>query len=275
MVVLKLLGGASLERADGVYTGPAAQRHRIALLAILASSRSRPMPREKLMALLWPERDAEQARRLLNQSVYVLRKALGNDAILSTGDALRLDTGSVGCDMIDFENAVDSGQFERAAEIYSGPFLDGFFVNDAPDLERWVEDERTRLLELQAKVLEDLAAAADGRGERQSALRWWKALVAHNPCDSRAVLRLMQATAHQRLLQEELGLGLPPDIRAMVERLRGSLTAAGAIPMPGRPASRPIALVPPPEGQVSLQAAPRARRTGSRRSSRSSSNPSA
>jgi DNA-binding SARP family transcriptional activator len=263
MVVLKLFGGASLERADGVYTGPSVQRHRIALLAVLATSRSRPVPREKLMALLWPERDAEQARRLLNQSVYVLRKAVGNNAILSAADALRLDAGSVGCDLIDFEDAVASGQFERAAEIYSGPFLDGFFLNDAPDLERWVEEKRTRLLELQAKVLEDLAEAADGRGERQSALRWWKALVAHNPCDSRAVLRLMhglesagdpagallQATAHQRMLQEELGVGLPPDIGAMVEGLRGFLTGAGAIPLPGRPASRPVALVTPPEGQ--------------------------
>jgi hypothetical protein len=39
MVVLRLLGGASLEGVGGAATGPAFQRHRVALLAVLAAPR--------------------------------------------------------------------------------------------------------------------------------------------------------------------------------------------------------------------------------------------
>jgi hypothetical protein len=43
--------------------------------------------RDKLVGLLWPERDDERARHLLSQSLYVLRGAVGEDAVLSTGDS--------------------------------------------------------------------------------------------------------------------------------------------------------------------------------------------
>ena len=39
-------------------------------------------------ALLWPEKDTSSARRLLNLAVHVLRAALGEGVIASTGDAL-------------------------------------------------------------------------------------------------------------------------------------------------------------------------------------------
>lgn len=235
MLVLKLLGGASLEGMDGAdYSGPPLQRHRIALLALLATSRSRAVPREKLMELLWPERNAEQVRRLLNQSVYVLRSALGEGAILTVGDVLRLNAGSVRCDVIDFEEAVAAGELEHASRIYTGPFLDGFHLSEAPELEHWIAEERSRLAGLHAKALLGLAESAEARGDLRTAAQWLKALIVHNPSDSGAVLRLMrvlesagdpagallQAAAHERLLHEELGVGLPPGILAAVASLR-------------------------------------------------------
>ena len=33
----------------------------------------------------------------------------------------------------------------EALELYRGPFLPGFFVADAPEFERWMEEERARL----------------------------------------------------------------------------------------------------------------------------------
>ncbi|MGH7606313.1 MAG: hypothetical protein ACREME_03155, partial [Gemmatimonadales bacterium] len=65
---LKLFGGVSLEGPRGSITGPAAQRHRLALLGLLATSRHQTLSRDKLIAWLWQERDAEHARGLLNQT---------------------------------------------------------------------------------------------------------------------------------------------------------------------------------------------------------------
>jgi DNA-binding SARP family transcriptional activator len=62
MLLLRLLGGPSLSRDGHELTGPPVQRHRLALLALLATSGSRPQSRDKLVGWLWPERDTEHAR---------------------------------------------------------------------------------------------------------------------------------------------------------------------------------------------------------------------
>lgn len=236
MPSLKLLGGVSLEDDRGPVTGAAAQRHRLALLALLAASRPRGVSRDKLMAWLWPERDAEPARGLLNQATHVLRRALGSEALLSVGDNLQLDLGVVPCDLAAFEEAVAAGDLERAAALYAGPFLDGFFLADAPEFGQWADRERDRLARLHAQVVEGLAEQALAGGNPRRAVELWKARVAHDPYDAAAVLGLMgalaesghraaalrQAEAHRRLLREQLGLEAPPEVAALEERIRAA-----------------------------------------------------
>lgn len=238
---LRLFGGVSLEGDGGPLTGPAVQRLRLGLLALLAATRPRTPTRDKLMALLWPERDTERARGLLNQAVHVLRRALGPDAVRSTGEELQLDLGLVSCDVTAFEEAVSAGELERAAGLYAGPFLDGFFLSEAPEFERWADRERERLAAAYAGVLESLAEKAGAQKDWRRAAEWWKRRVAHDPYDSRAVARLMlaleasgnrgaailQAEAHQRVLREDLGLEPSPEVRALAERLRSSPAASG------------------------------------------------
>ena len=141
---LLLLGSAQLEGERGPITGRSAQRRRIALLAILAVAR-RGVSRDKLIGYLWEEADTDRARRLLSEAVYVLRKSLGEDAVLAAGDELRLNEAVVGCDVVAFTTALESRNFAAAAALYRGPFLDGFFVGDASEFEQWVEGERDRL----------------------------------------------------------------------------------------------------------------------------------
>ena len=235
MFSLKLFGGLSLEGDGGPVSGRAVQRHRLALLALLSASRPR-VSRDKLMAWLWPERDSERARGLLNQAVHVLRQALGREAVISTGEELQLNPGVVSCGVTAFEEAVVAGELERAVSLSTGPFLDGFFLSEAPEFERWAEGERERLTSLHACVLEMLAEQAGAKKDWPGAVQWWKRRVALDPYDSRAVARLMlaleasgnraaavvQAEAHQRLLQEELSLEPSPEVRTLAERLRSS-----------------------------------------------------
>ncbi|MDX1579863.1 MAG: BTAD domain-containing putative transcriptional regulator, partial [Gemmatimonadota bacterium] len=234
MIHLRLLGGASLEDESGPLAGPAAQRHRIALLALLAASPARGLAREKVMALLWPERDTENARKLLNQSVYVLRKTLGEDSIRSPGEELRLSSGRIRCDLVAFERALAGDDLERAVELYTGPFLDGFHLDAAPAFERWQAAQRARLDRAYGKALETLADAAERRGAIRRAVEWWAVRARQDPYDSRVALRLMHALAssgnpagalrhaaeHERLLREELGIEPVAEIRALTERLR-------------------------------------------------------
>src|SRR5688572_29092007 len=256
---LKLFGGASLEGPAGALTGRAAQRHRLALLTLLAASGG-GVTRDKLIAYLWPEADDERGRHLLSNSLYMLRQALGEDALIGAGDVVRLDAASVRCDVRDFEDALGRGELARAIALYTGPFLDGFFLADAPEFERWATRERERLATAYARALESLAEGAEGERDFRSATEWWKARAAHDLLDSRVALRLMHAleaagnragalhhaSVHQRLLQEELGLRLTPEIAELAEGLRrepapGAREPARASRPPAAPMSVPVA----------------------------------
>jgi TolB-like protein/DNA-binding SARP family transcriptional activator len=252
MFNLRLLGGTVLEGEDGPLTGPATQRHRLALLALLAVGYPRAWSRDKLVAFLWPERATGHARNLLNQAVHALRKALGEEAIVSTGDDLRFESAAVDADVIAFEEALRSGDHEGAVTLYRGPFLDGFFLSDAPEFERWAAAERQRLADARAIALESLAEAAVARRDFPVALEWWKERAAHDPLDSRVALCLMRtlegtgnraaalqhAAIHQRLLQEEFGAEPDPEVLALAERLRTHPTSAPALARAGEPSPR-------------------------------------
>jgi DNA-binding SARP family transcriptional activator/tetratricopeptide (TPR) repeat protein len=233
MFTLRLLGGAALSGPDGPVRGRAAQRQRLALLAQLAGAQPYGVSRDKLIAYFWPEAETDRARRLLSASVYVLRQALGDAAIVAAGDEMALDSDVVRSDVGDFEAALDAGELESAVSLYRGPFLDGFFLRDADEFERWAEAERIRLAHRYAGALERLARDATARGDTDGAVNWWRALTASDPLSSRAALGLMEALAaagdsagalqhargHERLVQEELGSPPDPNIVAFRERL--------------------------------------------------------
>jgi DNA-binding SARP family transcriptional activator/Flp pilus assembly protein TadD len=274
---LKLLGGLTLAGENGPLTGPAVQRHRLALLALLAGARPRAVSRDKLMAWLWPERESEPARRLLNQAVHALRQALGPETILSAGDELQFNAAVIDCDVVAFEEALVAGAPDRAVPLYGGPFLDGFYLDDAPEFERWVDRERDRLAAAYAKAAESLAAAAERAGDSSGAVEWWKARSAHDPYDSRVALRLMQAleragnragalqhaAAHRQLLREELEIEPPAEVRALVDQLRRTPPIPSPAPrteaahqpadaQPLAPVTPPAAFPPPAPAQPSV-----------------------
>jgi len=242
---LKVLGGASIQTPSGPLAGRAAQRRRIALLAMLAVARERGMSRDKLIAYLWPEQDAEHGRPLLSDSIYRVNQALGAEAIVGAGEDLRLSPEALPSDVGAFENAIDAADWQRAVEQYGGPFLDGFFLAEAEEFERWATTERDRLGRAYARAIEALSESAERRGDAVEAVRWWRALAAHDPYSSRVVVRLMRALdrsgdraaalqharIHATLLAEEFGT--EPD--AAVAELAASMRAQLIAPTPPPP----------------------------------------
>jgi TolB-like protein/DNA-binding SARP family transcriptional activator/Tfp pilus assembly protein PilF len=187
-----------------------------------------------LVAWLWPERDVEHARNLLNQGVHALRKAMGEDAIISAHDELRLDSAAVACDVVAFEDAIAAGELDRAMGLYAGPFLDGFHLPGASEFEHWADGERDRLRRSYARSLESLAQRAEAREEWGIAVERWRSLATEELYNARVTLRLMraldaagdragalqQARVHTALLQQEFEAGPDPDVVALAELLR-------------------------------------------------------
>src|SRR4051812_32825779 len=108
---LRLFGGAVIDAESGPITGRATQRHRIALLALLSTTRRLYRGRDQLVTILWPEADAERGRKLLSDSIYRVNQALGGEVIIGTGDDLRLSRQQLGSDVADFEAAVDAREW--------------------------------------------------------------------------------------------------------------------------------------------------------------------
>ena len=237
MYFLRLFAGAVLEGPQGAVTGPPAQRRRLALLSILVAARGRPVARERLVGMLWPEHPQAAARRLLSESLYVLRKNLGDEVFATGSDDVMLRIAALGSDLIAFEEALERGDLAEAARLYSGPFLDGLYVPDAPEFERWVEEERSRIAHAYARVVERLADACEERGELEDAAGWWRRAVASDPYSSRLVLRLMRVLsgagepaaairafdAHTSLLRRDLEVEPASEVSAFVERLRAEV----------------------------------------------------
>ncbi|HET7622079.1 MAG TPA: BTAD domain-containing putative transcriptional regulator [Gemmatimonadaceae bacterium] len=233
MYRLNLFGSVSIDDESGPVTGRAVQRHRLALLGILAASRALGVSREKLISYLWPDSGTRRARHALADSVYRLNEALGGSAVLVVGDQLRLDGASVVCDVVLFRNAVAAGEWEAAARLYRGPFMDGFSLQGALEFEQWMELVREQMDSEYGRALEALAELCAASGDAAGAVTAWRQRATLDRYDSRVALRLVEALvaagnraaavrhahSHARLVEEELGALSAPEIATLTERL--------------------------------------------------------
>jgi DNA-binding SARP family transcriptional activator len=233
MYRFRTLGGVVLEGENGPLSGRSTLRLRLAFLALLASARERGVARDKLLAYLWPERDVDRGRHSLSQLLHAIRRDLGPEAITFGVDDLRLNPAHVWTDIGAFEQAIADGKLEAAANLYEGPFLDGFFLSNAPEFERWVEEERTRVAGEFARSLEALARAASQSGDHVNAVKLWRRRLAVEPLNAGATLELMRALAstgdragaiqqariHSSLIERELGLPPDPTVTSFAQQL--------------------------------------------------------
>jgi DNA-binding SARP family transcriptional activator/tetratricopeptide (TPR) repeat protein len=240
MLRLRTLGGLSLSQVDGMKSNLELSRHRLALLARVAAGGEQGVSRAGLLFQFWPDSDEERGRRALNQIAYSLRRELGEEELLLGTTELRLNEAVVTSDVGDFRAAVACGDHDRAITVYGGAFLEDFFLREAPEFERWVEEERARLAAAYARSLDTLAIAALARGDRAAEAWWLQRLANADRLNSRVALRLMEslaatgdlggalrfAQAHEAIVRSELEAAPDPAIVAFAAKLRAAQSPA-------------------------------------------------
>jgi len=267
MLSLRLFGGISL--SDPVRTIPAraSQRRQLALLAVLSAPGARPRSRDKLGALLWPEATSEHARRLLSDSIYVLRTALGDDVILTAGENVSINVDRLQVDVLEFTRATEKGDYRKAVDIRNGggPFLDGAHLLDSSEFEHWAEVTRSDLDAAYRDALKRIAGAASSAGDLAGAVGWWRRLAGEDPLSASVAVELLRALdaagdrsaalafarVYENLVRTELDSPPDPSVVAIVDRLRrGEAIRPGATPSPtDQRISKPLA-TPPAGGSV-------------------------
>jgi len=244
MITLRTLGVADLKGPeDRSIQSVLARPKLLGLLAYLAAATPRGMhSRDSLLALLWGELDEERGRRALRQSLYHLRRALGESTIAALGDnAVGLAEGVVWCDVPAFEEALDQDSPMEALELYGGSFLKGFHLAGAPNFERWMDGRREELRRAARSAAWRLAQRAEAEGDASSAVDFARRAVQLDPFDEglvRDVVQLLDRVGNRsgavreyeafaRRLADELGLQPSPESQELVELVRARSTAGG------------------------------------------------
>jgi serine/threonine-protein kinase len=233
---LRLLGGLDLVARDGTRPSIASQPKRVALLAFLAAGpEGRFQRRDSLTGIFWPDAEPESARHSLRQALYVLRREVGSGTILTRGDGeVGIDPKLLGCDAARFESLARAGRPAEAMDHFGGDLLPGFYVDDAPEFERWLEVERLRLRRLAARLCWDLSDEARESGDATVAARRAREAVELDPFDEAALHRLIElldglgdragaVSAFEHFafrLADEYAVDPSPETLALVERVR-------------------------------------------------------
>lgn len=276
-MLLRTFGALTLE-AESTAAAPAVAPRPLALLAVIAAAGSRGITRDRILGILWPDTEEEQARHTLAQTLYLLRRGTGRDWLAST-TPMRLHEG-IACDVTAFLDAVEREDLERAAALYTGPFLDGFYLSGAPQFEVWVEETRTRLHFTVLRVFETLARRAEERCDFRLAVHWWRRLTTMDPYNAvyaRGLIEALSAAGdptgafgfaleYEGRVRRELETEPDESVRELIARLRAPKVAERRPASPAAVSSAPVTSVgAAPEASPNSPAAAKAtRRVGSR-----------
>jgi DNA-binding SARP family transcriptional activator len=254
---VRLFGGFEVWCGDRPVSGFESQKSR-ALFAYLICQPGRAFSRDHLVGLLWPEKDPATARHALRQAVYNLKSILPGGAaetfLLSNHGEVQwnpaadfwLDTG-------EFESAlrrgtaresIDPHHLAKAAQLYRGELLAGFFVRDSSAFEEWLVGEQERLRSTAVDVLRLLVESYRRRGEYRFGIHYARQLVVIEPLSEEAHRDLMRLCALagrrgqalaayerlQGLLDRELGVGPVAETRALYSSILGEAPLAEGFP---------------------------------------------
>ena len=237
MLEFRTLGEISLRKShDDRLHAVLVQPKLVALFTYLVVAHPRGLHRrDTLLGLLWPGHDETHARGALRQALHALRRALGEHAVVTSGDTdVGVDRDHLWCDACVFGQALEYGQLRRAVSLYCGPFLRGFFLAGAPDFDAWVESMRDRLAREYATALEQLAHQALEQGNTLRAVEWWRQLWDVDPYNGRVAVGLMGALdaagercaairvaeRHADLLKRVFDADPDPEVVAFAEQIR-------------------------------------------------------
>ncbi|MBK7916738.1 MAG: hypothetical protein IPJ94_10860 [Chloroflexi bacterium] len=228
----------------------------IALLAYLAHS-GQTHNREALADLLWEARSTKQSLSNLRTVLARLRQQVGDDLIVTPKTVAVTHAVHEQMDTVRFQMMLAGMGKERTItavnllsqglKLYSGEFMAGFSVPDAPRFDDWlvVEQERLRQIAMRgyrqlARWQEEQGAFADGVVTAQQWASW-------DPLDETAQQQLMRLLAYdgrisealsvyekcRHLLQAELGITPSPATIALYETIQArSLSPPDITPTP-------------------------------------------
>ena len=195
---IELLGGFRVAAGGrGIPDEVWRRRKTAALVKLLALASRHRLHREQLMELLWPELAPDAAAANLRKVVHLARRAStqgdGEGAIGSEGELLYLKADDLWVDVDAFQadaararQSRDPSAYRQAIDLHG----EGLLPDDR--YEDWVVGRRDELQEEYVALLEEFAALLEGQGDIAEAADATRRLIATDPLQEQAHIRLMR-----------------------------------------------------------------------------------
>ena len=218
MLQIECLGGFEVRLHKRPLTRFYSQKSK-ALLAYLAVEAGRSLDRSHLAGLLWPDYPEKRARHSLSQTLTTLRKDLGGADVTavflhSTAQTLRFEASeTVFVDVLAFaaqQTAVRQHnhanpltctdcllRLQQAADLYTGPFLHQFMLDDSDLFEEWLSARREHLLQQAVDVFTRLGDSYAAQKRLEEALQVGQRLLEIVPWQESAHHQRMSLLAQQ------------------------------------------------------------------------------
>lgn len=188
---------------DGEPLPPLRSRKSFWLLALLLIRSGRPVEREWLASMLWPDSDHARGLASLRTVLSELRKALGPEGgRLNSADrytvSFRIEGADV--DLQKFEESIAEGSLlslELAVSLYTGSLLEGCG-------EEWAFQERIAREQSCLQALLKLGEGAHSQGDYKGAAKWLRRAIHLDPWWDAARRALMEALSADGDVNEAL-----------------------------------------------------------------------
>ncbi len=210
------------------FSGKVPKKPLMLLKALIAFGGSN-VPEERLMDALWPDEEADSARKSLDITVLRLRKLLAsNDAVIVGDELISLDPKLCWVDIWAFEQRADEACTAEAQRVPTGAakalalYRGNFLPADAE--QPWTVKMRERLRVKFVRLVETVAR------EEESAGHWDKAIADYlKGLDADDLVE----SFHLGLMRCYQGQGRPAEAIAAFRRLRQTLSVVlGIAPSP-------------------------------------------
>ena len=229
-----------------------------AILAYLAV-KQRPITREHLAALFWPDEPTSIGRGNLSRDLHNLTKILPDCWELDRQSVAFFPADHLVLDTYLLDKWEKELQFNQAAALVRGEFMEGLYLNENPDFESWLQHEREVWRGKTESVLQHAIQYFENIGELPRAIELTHQLLEIAPWQESAHQSLMkllcwsgqnekalrQYVLCQNILLEELDVEPQEETQTLYQQIK-----TGRLPPPPR---KPAFLTRPDSQRQSSQ----------------------
>ncbi len=206
-----------------------------ALLYYLAAH-DKPLTREQILAVFWPDTDRVSAQQVLRTTLHGLRQALG--AALVTEDNTLSLAPDTDIDARTFEANLQHPTsnlqlLTSTVQLYRGDFLTGFALSDSTEFDDWLAEQQEHCRRLAIRGFIALARLHEQRQNYPAALEALDRALTFDPLQEdvqRSALRvhylagdrtgaIRRYEALRKLLDEEMGVPPMAETRALYDKI--------------------------------------------------------